>query len=128
MIRGDLLVIPIEQSLLYVEPIYLRAEQGELPELRRVIVAYSDRVVMAETLDEGLATIFGDRPAGPEAVAPAMIPPPSSALSGEIRDRIQTALDAYEASQQALEQGDWEAYGQAQQRLEQSLQELQQKL
>jgi hypothetical protein len=53
VIRGNLLVIPIENSLLYVSPLYLRAEQGQLPELKRVIAAYGDHVVMKETLARG---------------------------------------------------------------------------
>ena len=52
VIRGDLLVIPIEESLLYVQPLYLQAEGGRIPELKRVVVAYQNRVVMRETLDE----------------------------------------------------------------------------
>ncbi|HJR17284.1 MAG TPA: UPF0182 family protein, partial [Gemmatimonadales bacterium] len=59
VIRGDLLVIPIEESLLYVQPLYLRAEGGRIPELKRVVVAYQNRVVMRETLDDGLAQLFG---------------------------------------------------------------------
>src|SRR5437879_13805072 len=53
VIRGDLLVIPIEQSLLYVQPLYLQAEAGRIPELKRAVVAYENRVVMEETLDAG---------------------------------------------------------------------------
>src|SRR6185436_451331 len=56
---GDLLVIPIEEALMYVQPIYLRAEGGRIPELKRVVVAYQNRVVMRETLEEGLAEMFG---------------------------------------------------------------------
>ena len=59
MIRGDLLVIPIEESLLYVQPLYLQAEGGRIPELKRVVVAYQNQVVMRETLDEALAELFG---------------------------------------------------------------------
>ncbi|MDJ0697968.1 UPF0182 family protein [Mastigocoleus sp. MO_188.B34] len=69
VIRGDLLVIPIEQSLLYVEPVYLRAEQAQLPELKRVIVAYGDQVVMQETLEQSLAAIFAVAPAPDKPVA-----------------------------------------------------------
>ena len=57
-IQGNLLIVPIEQSLLYVEPIYLEAEQNSLPTLVRVIVAYENRIVMAETLDQALRAIF----------------------------------------------------------------------
>ncbi|MEL6468261.1 MAG: UPF0182 family protein [Cyanobacteria bacterium J06623_4] len=59
--QGNLLVIPIEQSLLYVEPLYLEAEQNRLPILARVIVAYKNRIAMAETLEQGLQAIFSSR-------------------------------------------------------------------
>lgn len=123
VIRGDLQVIPIDQSLLYVEPVYLRSEQGELPELRRVIVAYSDRVVMRNTLAECLEAIFGAA-ATPTAEAPTT--PTSTPIPPNLSSLIQAALDAYEASQTALSQGDWPAYGEAQQDLERILQELDQ--
>jgi uncharacterized membrane protein (UPF0182 family) len=59
VIRGNLLVIPIEESLIYVMPLYLRAQGGRIPELKRVVVAYQNRVVMVETLDAGLTQLFG---------------------------------------------------------------------
>ncbi len=59
VIRGELLVIPIEESLIYVQPIFLRAEGGTIPELKRVVVAHGNRVVMSETLESGLALLFG---------------------------------------------------------------------
>jgi uncharacterized membrane protein (UPF0182 family) len=55
VIRGNLLVVPIERSLMYVEPLYIAAEQGQLPELKRVIVSFGDRIAMEETLDGALA-------------------------------------------------------------------------
>ncbi|MBD1916796.1 UPF0182 family protein [Leptolyngbya sp. FACHB-60] len=123
VIRGTLLVIPVEQSLLYVQPIYLRADQGELPELRRVIVAYNDRVVMRETLDQSLEAIFGDAIAPPPTPAvPGAEPAPPSTVS----DLVQSALESYQSGQQALQQGDWQRYGEAQQQLERALQELNQ--
>ena len=57
-IQGNLLVIPINKSLLYVEPIYLEAEQNSLPTLTRVIVSYENRIVMKSTLDEALREVF----------------------------------------------------------------------
>ena len=57
--RGNLLVVPIERSLVYVEPLYIAAEQGRLPELKRVIVGFRDRIAMEETLDGALARVFG---------------------------------------------------------------------
>jgi len=57
-IQGNLLVIPIEQSLLYVEPIYLEATKNSLPTLVRVVVAYENRIIMAPTLEQALQGIF----------------------------------------------------------------------
>src|SRR5438309_1967690 len=59
VIRGELLVIPIGESLIYVQPLYLRAEGGTIPELKRVVVAHENRVAMGETLEEGLSALFG---------------------------------------------------------------------
>ena len=75
VIRGNLLVVPIENSILYVSPLYLRAETGQLPELKRVIAAYGDRVVMEETLPAALAALF-------EESAPATAPPAATASVG----------------------------------------------
>ncbi len=122
VINGNLLVIPIEQSLLYVQPIYLRAEQGELPELRRVIVAYGERVVMRETLDECLNAIFGGAATAVSPTTPA--PSPTNPLPGDLAGLIQAALDAYQNGQAALQQGDWQRYGEAQRQLESILRQL----
>jgi len=62
VIRGNLLVIPVENSILYVEPLYLQAETSQLPELRRVIVVYGNRIAMEETLGAGLARVMGAAP------------------------------------------------------------------
>ena len=61
VIQGTLLVIPIEESLIYIRPLYLRAEGGRIPELKRVIVAYQNQIVMEETLDAALARLFAGR-------------------------------------------------------------------
>src|SRR5207247_9410570 len=71
VIRGNLLVIPIERSLVYVEPLYIAAEKGQLPELKRVIVGFGDRIVMEETLDGAIARVFG----GPLPQAGAEVAP-----------------------------------------------------
>jgi len=124
VIRGNLLVIPIEESLLYVEPIYLRAEQGELPELVRIIVAYGDQVVMGNTLEEGLQAIFGDVVLpDDDAVTNSAA---AVALPADLTGLIQSALETYQAGQQALQQGNWQRYGQIQSQLEEILQQLEQ--
>jgi hypothetical protein len=102
VIRGDLLVIPIEESLLYVQPLYLQAEGGRIPELKRVVVAYENQVVMGETLDAALAQLFGGAGPGPapEPAEPAeaVETAPSAdtglrALTAEARRRYETALE-----------------------------------
>ena len=106
IIRGNLLVVPIENSLLYVSPLYLRAEQGQLPELKRVIAAYGDRVVMQETLPEALAALFGAGPA--PAVAGGGTEAP---LEQPSTDRAREALDRYNRAIEHLKAGDWAGFG-----------------
>jgi uncharacterized membrane protein (UPF0182 family) len=104
VIRGSLLVVPIENSILYVSPLYLRAESGQLPELKRVIAAYGDRVVMEDTLPEALAALFDQAvPAAPTAVGPSVAGPPN-ALARE-------ALGHYERAIERLKAGDWAGFG-----------------
>ena len=107
VIRGNLLVIPIENSILYVSPLYLRAETGQLPELKRVIAAYGDRVVMEETLAEALAALFkGSAPAFPFPGPPAAPRPASSA-----GPRAREALSHYDRAIERLKAGDWGGFG-----------------
>lgn len=104
VIRGNLLVIPVEDSLLYVEPIYLRAEHRDaIPELKRVIVAYGDKITMQETLDEAIAVIFGGK--APER---PVTPVEDTGTTDEI---IQQAVEHYEKAQQFLKEGDLEGFG-----------------
>jgi uncharacterized membrane protein (UPF0182 family) len=104
VIRGALLVIPIEESLLYVQPLYLRGEGGKIPELKRVILAYENRIAMEKTLEEALAKVFGkgiptiEREAVQEQVKPDV-------------DLASQAQAAYKAALQAQKDGDWTTYG-----------------
>jgi uncharacterized protein len=106
VIRGNLLVIPIENSILYVSPLYLRAQHGQLPELKRVIAAYNDRVVMKETLAEALSALFetGVAPGGP-SVSTATSPAAPAAA------RAREALDRYNQAIERLKSGDWAGFG-----------------
>ncbi|EKU96454.1 hypothetical protein Lepto7375DRAFT_0452 [Leptolyngbya sp. PCC 7375] len=119
VIRGDLLVIPIQESLLYVEPVYLRAEQGELPELKRIIVAYGDQIVMAASLEDALATIFGDS---------SLLAEQGSPDPRDLKALIKAAQAAYQQSQDALDRRDWTSYGQSLQNLDSLLQQLSQQV
>jgi uncharacterized membrane protein (UPF0182 family) len=95
-----LLVIPIDDALLYVEPLYLRAEKRELPELKRIIASAGDRVVMSQSVEPLLAALLGP-PAG--SVAPAAAEAPR-AESGSALTHYRQALDA-------LRRGDWRQFG-----------------
>ncbi|SFQ21629.1 hypothetical protein SAMN05216330_11959 [Bradyrhizobium sp. Ghvi] len=108
VIRGaNLLVIPIENSILYVSPLYLRAEHGHLPELKRVIAAYGEHVVMKETLDEALSALFIE-PGGAQRVSSTKGEMPVTAPStGPARE----ALDRYNQAVERLRSGDWKGFG-----------------
>jgi uncharacterized membrane protein (UPF0182 family) len=118
VIRGNLLVIPIEDGLLYVEPLFLQAERSQLPELKRVIVSSGARIVMAPTLDEGLAELFSARP----GVKPP--PPPVGPPSGDARALTEQALQAYQRAQERLRAGDLPGYSREIERLGQILEQL----
>ena len=128
VLRGSLLAIPIEQSLIYVQPLYLSAtEQGALPELRRVIVAFGNLIAMEPTLEQSLQRIFGGRLRPEPAVGTAAVGPPgpgAAASDGGLRVLAQQAWDTWQKSQEALKRGDWTAYGQEQKRLEETLRRL----
>jgi uncharacterized membrane protein (UPF0182 family) len=135
VIRGDLLVIPIEESLLYVQPLYLQAEGGRIPELKRVVVAYENQVVMGETLDGALTELFGGAPGGapgrqpPAAVAteePAATEAPAEATTADSSVKALTAeaRRRYDAAQQAQRDLDWAKYGVEMRRLGEVLERL----
>jgi len=115
VIRGNLLVIPVEDAMVYVEPLYLRSTQGQIPELKRVIVAYDDRLAMERTLEAALAAVFR-----PDAAAPSAPPPPRTIAAGETASAPPPATEAnepagardrYRAALDALRAGEWERFG-----------------
>ncbi len=145
VIWGTLLVVPIEESLLYVRPLYLRSPEGRIPELKRVVVAYQSRtqsrIVMAETLKRALVEIFGQSvaPALPadqlgreatsvvpspaeEAAAPAAgLPAPAQPTLEELAAEALTHLGRAEQAQRA---GDWATYGEEQKKLKDVLERM----
>lgn len=114
VIQGPLLVIPIEESLLYVRPLYLKADTGKIPELKRVVVAYENKIAMEQTLEEGLTRIFGG---GTRAKPQGAVAQPQTIPSKDIQERIRRALELYEEALRAQKDGDWTRYGEAQRRL-----------
>jgi len=125
VIRGNLLVIPIEESLVYVQPLYLRAQGGRIPELKRVVVAYQNQVVMEETLEPALARMFGG-----EITARASHETPTPTPSVRVEDESTADLateagDIYERALAAQRSGDWARYGDEIKRLGEVLKQLQ---
>ncbi|MCQ2567612.1 MAG: UPF0182 family protein [Mogibacterium sp.] len=120
--RGDLFVIPIGKSLLYVEPVYLEASNQAIPEVKRVIVAYRDKIAYESTLSEALVSLFGGDGGNSDTVigggdAENSKPDTQASL-------IKKAQNAYDKAVEAQKNGDWEAYGKYLKQLESYLNKL----
>jgi len=132
---GQLLVIPINKSLLYVRALYLKSPEGKIPELKRVVVAYQSKIVMAETLTRALVSIFGPTVAAalaPDQLSssatsvvetPHEVPTPETVDAGPAADATLATLAAeaqvrYDNAQKALRAGDWALYGEEMKKLE----------
>jgi hypothetical protein len=145
VIQGTLLTIPVEESLLYIRPLYLRSAGGKIPELKRVIVAYQNQIVMEETLDQAIERIFprsggatkvtglpGTAPAAPPAPvglapapAPASTPAPPAAPGAPLPDDLaQQARVVYQRAIEAQRAGNWAQYGEEIRRLGEILDRL----
>jgi len=118
VIQGTLMVIPIEESLIYVRPLYLRAQAGRIPELTRVIVAYNNRIVMDRTLDEAIAQLFGEKDAPPPQPARSAAAAPADANEQDtLQSLSDQARETYERALEAQRAGDWAKYGEEIKRL-----------
>jgi hypothetical protein len=108
VIQGTLLVIPVENSLIYVQPLYLRADKGKIPELKRVVVAYENRIAMEETLDAALSKIFGD-----VRVTEEVVPSKSLRLPAvkEEKGLASSAREHFDRAMNAQREGNWALYG-----------------
>ncbi len=125
VIRGNLLVIPINDSFVFVEPIYLLSDTSALPELKRVIVASDTRIAMRETLQEALVALLAVDPIEGEIVAPEEVPvetveedevpnaTPNAPLPSDatVEQLIRSANIHFEAAEEAQRAGDWAVYG-----------------
>ncbi len=145
VIQGTLLVVPIEESLIYIRPLYLRASGGRIPELKRVIVAYQNQIVMEETLQRSLDRIFiegagkpapGEAPPESQAVAPAPGAPASEAQapamvepagSESLETLAALANEHYARAVQAQRDGNWALYGEEIKKLGEILERMQRK-
>ncbi|MDZ7714944.1 MAG: UPF0182 family protein [Balneolaceae bacterium] len=120
VIRGNLMIIPIEDSFIYVEPVFLIAEGVDIPQLQRVIVTVGERVVMEPTLDLALESLFGEQPEERIMASTEQIARPDSAQIQDITSQPSPAISAewenfktlWNEAQEALRNGDWELFGQ----------------
>ncbi|MCK5250974.1 MAG: UPF0182 family protein, partial [Spirochaetaceae bacterium] len=126
VIRGNLLVYPVKDSLFYVEPIYLQSEQSELPELKRVIVAYQNKIGVGLDLKGALNQIFG----GTIVQTPTSVPAESTGQLQDlnIQELINKAVDDFNAAQEKLRAGDFTGYGDYINRLQETLDSLQKEM
>ena len=108
VIQGPLLVIPIKESLIYIRPLYLKAESGKIPELKRVIVAYENKIAMEENLETALSKIFGT------AQAPTIqgsITKPIAAIDQRTSDLLNQAQQLYDEAINYQKEGNCALYG-----------------
>ncbi|GAA2650359.1 UPF0182 family protein [Streptomyces vastus] len=123
MIFGNLLAVPMDAGFLYVEPIYVQGSNAEYPLMKKVAVSYGGTTAFEDTLSEALNKVFateGTTPP-PDEGEDTTEPPPATGDT-TVQQALDDAQEAYEAGQEALKKGDWEAYGRAQQDLEKALQ------
>jgi uncharacterized membrane protein (UPF0182 family) len=133
VVLGNLLSLPFNGGLLYVEPVYIRAAQAGYPLLRKVLAGYGGNVALRDTLPEALAAVFSTNPnptpdpdpdPGPDpgpTPTPTPTPTPGPDPLADLAQAIADAQKAYDDGQAALAQGDFAAYGEAQARLEEAL-------
>ena len=140
---GDLLVIPINESLIYVRPLYLRSSERGIPELKRVVVAYQSRIVMAETLTLGLTKIFGNTvaaalapdqlasgatsvvPTSPGSEQPAQVPAAEQPKADTLTSLAAEAAAYLENAEKAQKAGDWSTYGEELRKLRDAIERMQ---
>ena len=115
VIRGNLLLIPLGDSKIYVEPVFLQADAGGLPELKRVIVAVGDQIAMKPTLAESIEAVLGGavplQPKPPTVTPSPISPAPEEPVGSDIASLIEEAQQHYDRAQQYLRDGDWTGYG-----------------
>jgi uncharacterized membrane protein (UPF0182 family) len=121
---GNLLVIPIEKSVLYVQPMYLLAEQSQIPQLKRIVVATSNSIAMEDSLANALARVFGASPA-PSVTAPTQ-PTTPAPTNTTVADLVKKANEHYNRAQDALKTANWATYGKEMEELQKVLNQLSQ--
>ncbi len=122
--RGDLFVIPINNSIMYVEPVYLEASNQAIPEMKRVIVAYGDKIAYESTLADALADLFGEDENGGQSQNASASSGKNNSGKSSTKELIQKANEAYENAVNAQKSGNWKKYGDYLDELEKYLNQL----
>ena len=121
--RGNMFIIPINTSILYLEPVYLEAQNSSIPEVKRIIMAYDDEIAYEETLAECLVSLFGD--GAEEGVGtPGTAEPSGEGEQTSTSELIAAAAAAYDDAIEAQKKGDWAGYGKYMDELEKYLNKL----
>lgn len=124
VIYGNIVTIPIETSLLYVMPVYIKSTgQNSIPEMKRVVLGYGDRIVMEETLERALSNIF-DLKEQITTPPPVENRPPAAGGNANIQELVREAGDAFNKAKEAQQRGDWAEYGRYLKELEETLKQL----
>lgn len=125
---GDTVIVPIKNSLLYIEPMYLRAEgKQSIPEMKRVIVSYGDNIVIAENMESALKQLFNADTSSNNGAATNVTPQTgttNNTISKELTDKIKEAKQYFDAAQDAQKNGDWAGYGNNIKKLQEILNEI----
>lgn len=124
--RGNLFVVPIENSLLYVEPIYLEASNSAIPEVKRIVVVYGDKIAYKPTLGEALESLFGEG-IGLEKSTKGNSSKETKTKEMTLTDYIKNANSAFDNAQKALKKGDWTQYGKNMDELSKALHKMKKK-
>jgi uncharacterized membrane protein (UPF0182 family) len=118
---GNLLTVPLDGGLLYVEPVYVRGAGTNYPRMRKVLVTYGERIAFEDTLGQALDKVFNSQGGSGSGGGGSQQNPPPVAGEATLQQALQNAQKAYDASQSALKKGDWKAYGEAQDDLQSAL-------
>lgn len=126
--RGNMFIIPINTSILYVEPVYLEATNSSIPEVKRIIVAYNDKIAYEETLADCLISLFGTKAqngvSGSETTTPSQSGGEDSAANMSARQLAALVQEYFTKAQNAQKNGDWAKYGEYLDKMEEYLNEL----
>jgi uncharacterized membrane protein (UPF0182 family) len=121
VIQGDLLVIPIKQSLLYVKPLYLQASRNQIPELKRIIITFGSQIVMKENLHSALAEIFDGKAKLEEVIG---VPSPPLPADRRIRELAVRAYERFAVAEELLKESRWTEWGKVMEEVKKLLKEI----